>query len=83
MLSSVSRLFVYGTVAAALPVLRRKQPDVDSFRLPYGKLFAALALLFTLVMITRMHVGELIVISITAALAFANWLWARNRVTIP
>jgi basic amino acid/polyamine antiporter, APA family len=83
MLSSVSRLFVYGTVAAALPVLRRKQPDVDSFRLPYGKLFAALALLFTVVMLTRMHVGELIVISITAALAFANWLWARNRVTIP
>jgi amino acid transporter len=82
MLSSVSRLFVYGTVAAALPVLRKKQPDADAFRLPYGNVLAALALLFTAVMITRMHVGELIVISITAALAFANWLWARNRVTI-
>jgi hypothetical protein len=42
---------------------------------------AALALLFTVVMITRMHLGELIVISITAALAFVNWMWARNRVT--
>jgi APA family basic amino acid/polyamine antiporter len=82
MLSSVSRLFVYGTVAAALPVLRKKQPDADAFRLPYGKVIAALALLFTVVMITRMHLRELIVISITAALAFANWLWARNRVTI-
>jgi amino acid transporter len=82
MLSSVSRLFVYGTVAAALPVLRKKQPDADAFRLPYGNVLAALALLFTVVMITRMHVGELVVISITAALAFANWLWARNRVTI-
>ncbi len=82
MLSSVSRLFVYGTVAAALPVLRKKQPDADAFRLPHGNALAALALLFTLVMVTRMHMGELIVISITAVLAFANWLWARNRVTI-
>jgi APA family basic amino acid/polyamine antiporter len=82
MLSSVSRLFVYGTVAAALPVLRKKQPDADAFRLPYGNVIAALALLFTVVMITRMHVGELIVISITATLAFLNWLWARNRMTI-
>lgn len=82
MLSSVSRLFVYGTVAAALPILRRKHPNADAFRLPYGNVLAALALLFTAVMITRMHVGELIVISITATLAFVNWLWARNRVTI-
>lgn len=58
MLSSVSRLFVYGTVAAALPVLRKKQPDADAFRLPHGNALAALALLFTLVMVTRMHMGE-------------------------
>ena len=79
MLSSVARLFVYGSVAAALPVLRRKQPEVDSFRLPFGITIAVLALIFTGVMVTRMHWGDLIVISITAGLAFVNWLWARKR----
>jgi basic amino acid/polyamine antiporter, APA family len=79
MLSSVSRLFVYGSVAAALPVLRKKHPHADAFRLPGGIAISSLALLFSAVLVTRMHRGEFIVISATAALAFANWLWARNH----
>lgn len=79
MLSSVARLFVYGSVAAALPVLRKKQPHADAFRLPFGITIAALGLLFTAVLVIRMHLGEFIVIFITAALAFVNWLWARNH----
>jgi len=79
MLSIVARLFVYGSVAAALPVLRKKHPRADAFRLPGGILFSALALLSTAALVTRMHRGEFIVIAITAFLAFANWLWARNR----
>ena len=79
LLSSVARLFVYGSVAAALPALRRKQPHADAFRLPVGVLIAALALLFTGILVTRMHWGEFIVISITAALACANWLWVRKQ----
>ncbi len=79
MLSSVARLFVYGSVAAALPVLRKKHPRTDAFRLPGGIAFAILALLFTTVLVTRMHMGEFVVICTTAALALGNWLWARNR----
>ena len=79
MLSSVARMFVYGSVAAALPVLRRKQQPAAGFRLPGGLAMAALALLFTIVLITRMRRGEFIVILATAALAFANWLWATKR----
>ena len=79
MLSIVSRLFVYGSVAAALPVLRKKYPAADSFRLPGGIFFSALALLLTAVLVTRMHKAEFLVIGVTAALAFANWLWARSR----
>lgn len=79
LLSSVARMFVYGSVAAALPVLRKKNPQAASFRLPGGALFAALALLFTIVLITRMRQGEFVVIGATMALAFVNWLWARRQ----
>lgn len=79
MLSIVSRLFVYGSVAAALPVLRKKHPATDAFRLPGGIFIPALALLFTLVLVTRMHRGEFFAIAATACLAFINWLWARSR----
>lgn len=79
MLSIVSRLFVYGSVAAALPVLRKKHPNADAFRLPVGIFIPALALLLTAGLVTRMHRGEFLVIAVTAALAFVNWLWARGR----
>ncbi|HEY6945775.1 MAG TPA: hypothetical protein VI431_11600, partial [Candidatus Acidoferrum sp.] len=79
MLSIVSRLFVYGSVVAALPVLRKKHPNADAFRLPGGIFISAFALLLTAVLVTRMHRGEFLVIAATAALAFVNWLWARNR----
>ena len=79
MLSIVSRLFVYGSVAAALPVLRKKHPNADAFRLPGGVFVSAFALLLTAVLVTGMHKGEFLVIAATASLAFVNWLWARHR----
>lgn len=79
MLSSVARLFVYGSVAAALPVLRKKNPPAAGFRMPAGIGLAVVALLFTGVLVTRMQRGEFIVIALTAGLAFVNWLWARKR----
>jgi hypothetical protein len=47
--------------------------------LPYGILISVLALAFVLLMISRMHFGELVVICITAGLALINWIWARKR----
>ena len=79
MLSAVARMFMYGSIAAALPVLRRKQPQAASFRLPGGVFFAVLALLFSAVLITRMHFGELVVVSVTFALGALNWYWTRRR----
>jgi APA family basic amino acid/polyamine antiporter len=75
-LSAVSRLFIYTSIAAALPVLRRKQPHADAFRLPFGMFFVVLAFLFTGVLITRIHRGGLMVLAVTFALALLNWLWA-------
>ena len=78
MLSIVSRLFVYGSVAAALPVLRKKHPNADAFRLPGGVFVSALALLLSAVLVTRMHKGAFLVLAATAGLSLVNWLWARH-----
>ncbi|HXM93072.1 MAG TPA: amino acid permease [Candidatus Dormibacteraeota bacterium] len=77
-LSAVSRLFVYGCIAAALPALRKKQPGADAFRLPGGMLFPVLALVFTGVLITQMHLREVMVIAITFTMALVNWLFVRG-----
>jgi APA family basic amino acid/polyamine antiporter len=79
MLSAVARMFMYGSIAAALPVLRRKQPQAATFHLPGGVLFAVLALLFSAALVTRMHWGELAVVSITFALGALNWFWTHRR----
>ena len=81
-LGAVSRLFIYGCVAGALPALRKKQPDADAFRLPGGMLFTGLALLLTGILVTQMHFREIAVVGITMMLALLTWIWARRRTTL-
>jgi amino acid transporter len=78
-LSSVGRLFVYGFTCAALPILRRKFPTVHAYRLPAGKLFAGLGVLFMALVASRLTSTEGVVLLIMTAIAIANWLWARSR----
>ncbi len=80
-LGAVSRLFIYGCFAAALPVLRKQQPKADALRLPGGMFLPILGLLFTGVLVTRMHLRELIVIAATIVLALLTWLWATRANT--
>ncbi len=77
-LSAASRLFIYACTAAALVALRRKQPSADAFRLPFGALFAALALVFTGVLVVSIHARELAIIAVTLGVGSLNWLWARR-----
>jgi len=79
-LSAISRLFMYGAIVAALPVLRRKYPDGAKFQLPAGMFFAVVGLAFMGVLLTQMHRTEVIVLSITFTVALLNWLWARGSV---
>jgi len=78
LLSSTGRLFAYGSVCAALPVLRRKRPAAPAYRLPAGNLFAAVGVLFMLALASQMGRGEWAVILITMAVALVNWLWVRR-----
>ncbi|HUS19365.1 MAG TPA: APC family permease [Terriglobales bacterium] len=78
MLSSVSRLFSYLIVFAALFVLRRRDGNAP-FHVPGGKVFAVLGALFSLALISQMGKGQVIVMLATAVLAWLTWLWAHGR----
>jgi amino acid transporter len=74
----VARLFTYGLVCAALPVLRRKQPSAAAFRLPGGRVLAVLGIAFSLVLVSRMGRNELLIVLATATVALLNWGWVRR-----
>jgi amino acid transporter len=77
-LSAVARLFYYGLICAALPVLRKKQPDAAGFRLPGGPYLAVFGVISCLILMTRVdRSGSLILITIIFA-GLLNWLWVRQ-----
>jgi APA family basic amino acid/polyamine antiporter len=82
-LSSSSRLFIYGTTCAALPMLRKKFPSKEGFRLPGGLVLAALGIAFALVLLSRMGLAELVAFAITTAISFLNWLAIRGDTPSP
>jgi amino acid transporter len=78
-LSAVARLFYYGLVCAALPVLRKRQPDAAMFRLPGGTVLAVVGVLICFVLMTQVDLSGSIILSAMLAIAFVNWLWVRKR----
>jgi amino acid transporter len=82
-ISAVSRLFYYGSVCAALPMLRRKAGvPREQFHLPLGDLFAVLAVGVSLLLFPKLDRGGLLVMGVLAACIFANSLWAARRARI-
>jgi basic amino acid/polyamine antiporter, APA family len=77
-LSAVSRLATYGAMAIAVPVLRRRGTGKAEFRLPAPYLFAGLALLFSVVLLTQMGRAEFYVVGTTCAIALIHWIFLRR-----
>ena len=86
LLSAVARLFCYGLVCLALPVLRRKQPGAAGFRLPFGTFFSIVGAGFCLLLIVGYglqsgqqvnRTGSLILLA-TIMAALVNWIWVRR-----
>jgi amino acid transporter len=77
-LSAVARLFYYGAICAALPVLRRKQPNQARLRLPAGPVFSTLGVIICLALLTQVDFSQAMILGVTMVLALANWLWARK-----
>jgi amino acid transporter len=74
-LSAIARLLYYGVGCAALPVLRRKQPEgaTAMFRLPAGNFFAVLGVILCGVLVTQVDFRQSLIVFATIVLAFVNW----------
>jgi basic amino acid/polyamine antiporter, APA family len=78
-LSAVARLLYYGVGCAALPVLRRKQPEGAMFRLPAGSFLAGLGILICLILATRVDFGQSLILVGTIILGFVNWILVARK----
>jgi amino acid transporter len=78
-LSAVARLFYYGAVCAAVPVLRVKQPGAAAFRLRGGPLVPALGLAVCLALLTRVDFSKSLILLAVILTAAVNWLLVRDR----
>jgi hypothetical protein len=65
-------------MAVAMLALRRRGKEKAQFLLPVPYLFAGLALLFSVVLITQMGRGEFYVVGTTCAIALLNWVLVRR-----
>jgi amino acid transporter len=79
-LSAIARLFYYGVGCAALPVLRRKQPEGAAFRLPGGSILAIGGVVICLVLLSQVDFGQSLILVATVAIGLMNWLIVRKKV---
>ncbi|HEX3879194.1 MAG TPA: APC family permease [Bryobacteraceae bacterium] len=78
-LSAGSRLFYYGAICAALPMLRRKQHAPALLQVPGGTFLAVCGVLLCIYLLTQIEYTKSIVLLVAIAIAFLNWLVVRNR----
>jgi amino acid transporter len=78
-LSAVGRLVYYALVCAAVPVLRRRQPEAARFRAPGGMLLPVLGVLICCSLLTHADFSKSMILLGTIAVALLNWLVVRNR----
>jgi amino acid transporter len=82
-LSAVARLFYYGAICVAVPVLRRRQPDAALVRVPGGMLLPALGVLVCATLLSRADFSKSLILLATVAVALGNWAAVRHRPGAP
>jgi amino acid transporter len=78
-LTAASMMIIYASVCATLIPLRRLLPHTQAFRLPIGSVFAAIGMVFSVALVTRVEHRQALLMSITAVMATVNWWWARKQ----
>ena len=82
-LSAGSRLFYYGVVCAALPVLRRNEAAPPHFRLRAGATVSIIGVLICLSLLSQIEYTKSLILLAAVVVAFLNWLAVRNRAASP
>ena len=78
-LSAVARVFYYGGVCAAVPVLRRMQPQAAAFRLPGGIALPALGVGLCVLLLSQVDFSKSVILLATIAVGLLNWALVRDR----
>ncbi|MGH9494555.1 MAG: APC family permease [Candidatus Sulfotelmatobacter sp.] len=78
-LSAGSRLFYYGAICAALPVLRRKQESAAQLRVPGGTFIALLGVLLCAVLLRYIEYNKSVILLVAIGVAFLNWMVVRKH----
>ncbi|MBV8708522.1 MAG: APC family permease [Acidobacteriaceae bacterium] len=77
-LTAGAMMIFYMATCAALIRLRQLQPDAPALRVPFGPVFAVMGIAISLVLLFQLELRQVALMSITAAIATANWWWARR-----
>lgn len=78
-LSVAARLITYGMTCASLIQMRRRFPDADAWRAPFGILAATVGLVFCGVLASRFETSHVLIISGVAAAGLLNWMVVRSK----
>jgi amino acid transporter len=78
-LSAVTRVVYYAGICAAVPVLRRRQPEAAAFRVPGGLTLPVIGMVICAVLVTRVDFGKSVILLVTIAAALINWALVRDR----
>ena len=81
-LTAASLMIVYGSTCATLVPLRRLRPEVQGFRLPFGRAFAVTGVVFAAALVTRVEHRQALLMSVTAMIAAANWWGTRKQAKV-
>jgi amino acid transporter len=73
-LSAVGRLGYYVAVCAAVPVLRRRQPEAAAFRLRGGMLLPVLGVSICVVLLTRVDYSKSLILAGTVVVGLLNYI---------
>jgi amino acid transporter len=78
-LSAVARLFYYGAICVAVPVLRRRQPDAAALRLRGGLTLPIAGVAICALLLTQVDFSKSLILLATVGIGLLNWAMVRGR----
>jgi amino acid transporter len=78
-ISAGATMVYYAGMCGSLLRLRKLHPQANAFRMPFGPVLSVVGIAISVGMMMGLKPRELLLMSVTALIATANWLWARRR----